>query len=106
VSGESFELIQIQIKKTRRECLIVVRATDGSGLGWDCRMGRKKSSSVGLSALLGGLLPPSAIRVWSPVAEDLLQVETKTLFPFLKKKQNLTFFFETRVDFKLHTSMK
>ena len=33
---------------------------------------------TGLSPLLEGSLPPSAIWVWSPVAEDLLQVETET----------------------------
>lgn len=33
---------------------------------------------TGLSALLGGSLPSGAIWEWSPVALDLLQVETET----------------------------
>lgn len=33
---------------------------------------------IGLSVLLGVSLPPSAIWVWSTVAEDLVQAETET----------------------------
>ena len=35
---------------------------------------------TGLSALTGGSLPPSTIWVWRPVAEDLLQAQTETLY--------------------------
>ena len=33
---------------------------------------------TGLSVLLGGLISPGAIWVWSPVAVNLLQAETET----------------------------